>query len=225
MSAELPDLTPIFDRYENFVAQTDALFQKVQSEYPEEVICHEGCSSCCYALFDLSLIEALYLNAKFNEKISDGVQKFQIFSNADEIDRKTAVLKRSFYNETKDGVESREILTEVARERVRCPLLNDENLCVLYDHRPITCRLYGVPTAIEGKAHTCGKTGFKQGENYPTVHLDKIQDHLSQLSFDLAEYIGTSFPALHTMYVPVSAALIATYDASYLGVRGAGKKD
>ena len=36
---------------------------------------------------------------------------------------------------------------EIAATSVRCPLLDEENRCLLYDARPITCRLYGVPKA------------------------------------------------------------------------------
>ena len=107
---------------------------------------------------------------------------------------------------------------------VRCPLLDKDDRCLLYEVRPITCRLYGVPTAIGGKAHTCGKTGFVQGEAYPTVALDKIQQRLTLLSEELAAAIGTAYTRLASMYVPVSAALLTVYDAAYLGIGGIPKE-
>ena len=88
----------------------------------------------------------------------------------------------------------------------------------MYDERPVTCRLYGVPTAIGGKSHTCGKTGFLQGKPYPTVALDKMQQRLADLSEELAASIGTAYKELASMYVPVSSALITVYDAEYLGI-------
>ena len=79
-------------------------------------------------------------------------------------------------------------------------MLGPDDRCVLYEQRPVTCRLYGVPTAIHGKAHVCGKCGFARGGAYPTVA------------------VGSRYRELHTVYVPVSMALLTKYDDAYLGV-------
>ncbi len=220
MSSTLPDLTPFFTRYETLAREADALFDNIRARYPELVVCREQCSSCCHALFDLSLVEALYLNARFLEKFPSGMEKFRILDTADAIDRAITRIKRKAFRESQDGKDSNLILAEIAAESVRCPLLGPDDRCLLYETRPITCRLYGVPTAIGGKAHTCGKTGFEAGKSYPTVALDKVQLRLAQLSVELADSIGTAYKELHTMYVPVSTALITTYDAAYLGIGG-----
>ena len=104
-------------------------------------------------------------------------------------------------------------------ERVRCPLLNDDNQCDLYDVRPITCRLYGIPTEIGGKAHTCGLSAFEEGKPYPTVKLDEIHKRLYEISFALAHDIKSRFPNLAEMLVPLSMALLTDYSKEYLGVR------
>ena len=44
-------------------------------------------------------------------------------------------------------------MEEAARIKCRCPLLGDDDRCLLYQARPITCRLYGVPTAIAGQGY------------------------------------------------------------------------
>ena len=225
MSASLPDLTPFFAKYEELVASADALFHQVQEAYPQEVICKKGCSSCCHALFDLSLVEALYLNKKFHELITDNMLRFDITNRADATDRQAVKIKREFFRNVNNGKDSNEVLESAAHQSIRCPLLSEDDSCLLYDVRPITCRIYGVPTAIGGKSHTCGKTGFKAGVTDPTVYLDKIQEYLGHLSEELATAIGTSYTALATMYVPVSTALITTYDASYLGIGGIPKED
>ena len=67
-----------------------------------------------------------------------------------------------------------------------CPLLQ-KGRCLLYESRPVTCRLYGVPTASGGQAHTCHKAGFQQGGTYTTVDLDAVNQALNQLSSALLE--------------------------------------
>ncbi len=219
MTPTLPDLIPFFDRYETVAREADALFSRIRAEFPAEVVCREKCSSCCHALFDLSLVEALYLNKRFQERFS-GVERFQIMDRAGDVDRKTVKIKRKAFKDSSAGRDSNEILAEIAAVSIRCPLLGPDDLCLLYDVRPVTCRLYGVPTSIGGKAHTCGKTGFAAGEKYPTVALDKIQLRLAEISADLARATGTSYTELASMYVPVSSALVTTYDAAYLGIGG-----
>lgn len=224
MTAGLPDLTPYFTRYEGFVRDADALFEHIRTQFPDLVVCREKCSSCCHAMFDLTLVEALYLNAKFSERFPDGNERAAVLEEADTTDRRIARFKRKIFNDSKSGKDSNEILAEVAAATMRCPLLGEDDRCMMYEFRPITCRLYGVPTAIGGKSHTCGKTGFVRGEAYPTVALDKMQFRLTSLSEELAAGIGTAYKDLASMYVPVSSALITVYDAPYLGIGGIPKE-
>ena len=224
MAKSLPDLTSFFVRYEQHAREADALFERIRAEYPDLVVCREQCSGCCYALFDLSLIEALYLNAEFQKRIPFGSERAAILDRADKADRQAVRIKRRVFKDSKGGKDSNAILAEVASENVRCPLLDKDERCILYEVRPITCRLYGVPTAIGGKSHTCGKTGFVQGGKYPTVALDKMQHRLFALSAELSVFIGTAYSDLPSTYVPVSSALLTEYDAAYLGVGGIRKE-
>lgn len=207
-----------FDKYKAIVDQVDAVFKKVQEEHKECVRCRVGCSDCCHALFDLSLIEALYIKAQFDRLFKDAART-SILERANEADRAVYRLKRQAFKDHESGKSEREILEEMATKRIRCPLLNDDEGCDLYAHRPITCRLYGVPTAIGDKAHTCGLSAFEQGKPYPTVKLDAIQNKLYELSSELAGEIGSRFPKLAELLVPVSMALLTEYTEEYLGVR------
>lgn len=211
------DFTPFFERYENIVRQVDDVFARIQAKHGEQVRCGQGCSDCCHALFDLSLIEALYLNHHFNKAYS-GMARSAILERADEADREVHRIKRRAFRASQDGKSTAEILRMIGEARVRCPLLGSDDLCVLYEHRPLTCRLYGVPLEIEGAAHTCARSGFEPGKPYPTVHVAKLQDSLMNLSQDLALGIGSRFDELGSVLVPVSMALLTDYDDSYLGL-------
>lgn len=213
------DFTEYFERYEAVVAEVDAVFEKFESDMPELVKCGKGCSDCCYALFDITLAEAIYLNHKFNEKFS-GIERSVIMERADQADRQIHKLKRKVYKASQEGRPASEILMEVSKARVRCPMLDDDNLCSIYDNRPITCRLYGVPTSIGGEAHTCNKAGFKGGEKYPTVNMDIVIDKLIAIGRDLQKGIDSRYKELGDMLLPVSMALVTEYDEQYLGVRG-----
>lgn len=213
------DFKEYFERYEAIVAEVDAVFSKFENEMGELVRCGKGCSDCCYALFDITLPEALYINQKFNEKFS-GMDRSTIMERADKADRQIHKLKRKVYKASQEGRPASEILMEVSKARVRCPMLGDDDLCSIYENRPITCRLYGVPTSIGGEAHTCNKAGFKGGEKYPTVNMDIIIDKLITIGRDLQKGIGSRYNDLGDMLLPLSMALVTEYDETYLGVRG-----
>lgn len=212
------DFSPAFARYEALAAEADAAFAKVSEVCSGLVTCGAGCSDCCHALFDLSFIEALYLNHQFNKAFPPGAARDAILERANKADREHYKLKRMAFRAGEKGVSTQEILADLARERIRCPLLGDDDRCVLYAARPITCRLYGVPLEIDGSAHTCGSSGFQAGGRYPTVKIEKLQDKLMALSQDVVAALPTKQPLMGEMLVPVSMALITDYDDEFLGI-------
>lgn len=212
------DFSEFFKKYEAIIGEADQVFGTVRARFAENVRCEKGCCDCCHALFDLTLVEALFLNTVFTARFK-GRDRTRVLKRADEADRLVHRLKRDAFRAVKDGQNAQEILLEMAKVRVRCPLLDDEGLCEMYDTRPVTCRIYGVPTAIGGEAHTCGKSAFEKGKAYPTVYLDRIQDRLYALSHELSASLNTRFKGLGEVLVPVSLALLTEYTEDYLGIK------
>ena len=123
--------------------------------------------------------------------------------------------------EFKAGKSEDDILSALGEERVRCPLLNERDLCDLYDHRPITCRLYGIPTSIGGKGRTCSLSAFEDGKSYPTVDIDKIHGRLQEISAELLRDIRSANIKLADILMPLSMALMTTLDDTFFGIDGA----
>jgi hypothetical protein len=210
------DLQPLFERYEALVEQVDGLFQRIAGEHPTCVKCNVGCSDCCHAMFDLSLIEAVYINHKFMGLPEE--DRRAVLEAADAADRAAYRIKRDLFKRQQKGEDTNELLHEAATKRVRCPLLLKDQTCLLYSCRPITCRLYGIPMNIGGKSLTCGMSGFEKGQQYPSVHIDKIQSRLLELSKELVTALRSVHLGMETIFVPVSMALLTCYDEKYLGV-------
>ena len=215
---------PFFREYERLSMTAEETFKKMEREYGDCVTCKIGCTDCCYALFDLSLIEAIYINRRFHEVLGDE-KKLQLLERANQSDRAVHKIKRKAYKAYEAGKSEDEVFEQIALEKVRCPLLNDEGRCELYAFRPITCRLYGIPTAIGGKGRTCGKSNFKKGRSYPTVQLEVIHKKLYEISSDLARTIRSKYIGLGELLVPLSMALLTEYDEEYLGIGDADASD
>ena len=220
----IPDLTPIFARYAELRDEADAIFAHVAREYPDCVTGHEGCSDCCHALFDLSLVEAMAVNAAFNAAFGHGRERSDILARASEIDRSLTRHKREMFRAEKDGESPEAIMARAAALRVRCPLLGPDDRCLLYAARPITCRIYGIPTEIGGEAHVCGLSHFDKGRTYPTVRLQRFHSRLDALSREIGETVKSRFE-LGEVYVPLSMALLTRSDEKYLGIGPAGADD
>jgi Fe-S-cluster containining protein len=214
------DFAPYFEKYEAVLKMADDVFDRVKNECQECVKCEIKCADCCHALFDITFIEAIHINRQFNQKFQ-GPAREEIIEQANRIDRDVHRIKRKAYKELQSGKDENAILMDLAKQRSRCPLLNEKDVCNLYEYRPVTCRLYGIPTTIGGVSHTCGKSGFLEGKSYPSVNLDVIQQRLFQISQQLVTDIKSKHLKMADILIPVSMALLTVYDSEYLGIDSA----
>jgi len=100
-------LEPVFQKYETLAKQIDAVFDNVRQEYSDCVKCKLECADCCHALFDLSLVEALYINRKFISEVLEERKK-AILKDANQTDRKIYQLKRKAFKAMESGEKSEE---------------------------------------------------------------------------------------------------------------------
>jgi len=173
----------LFASYNSLLREVDGIFTWMQKTYPDAVLCIEGCADCCHASFDVTFIEASSLRMAIQQiAVDDPVRQYirlQAGKAKEEIEQKVPTL-------VDQGDDQQQLLDSIATWRIRCPLLTADNRCAVYDARPLTCRVYGLPTEISGKGHVCGFTGFDPGKTYPTIKLDTIVSRLDSLSERLA---------------------------------------
>jgi len=176
------DFSYLFEPYDRQVSLADKSFERISGEYPDCMACKPGCADCCHAVFGLFLVEAVFLKNDFDQlgekEKADALKR----GLAAEKDLKT--LERTL-EEFKD--DPRMSAYAMAKTRIRCPLLDDDNACILYPYRPITCRVYGIPTMVQGIPRICGTSGFQKDEAYPFFNVNGVQKELFQLSKDLLE--------------------------------------
>jgi len=179
------DFSYLLEPYDDLVAKADQAFQRIESEFPECVKCEPHCADCCHAVFGVFLVEAVFLKHDFDKLDED--KKIAAIKRADEAARELEVLERTLKEFEGDP---QMIAYSMGRAKIRCPLLDDNNECILYPHRPITCRVYGIPTMIQGTPRVCAKGGFKKDQSYPTFNIDGAQHELHDLSKNLLESTG-----------------------------------
>lgn len=170
-------MVELLPAYEVLVNAADQAFIKMQREYGAAIKCARRCTDCCYAVFGLFLIEAAYL--KYHFDMLDESIRMEILRRAAQAAEELRLIQKRLNYYTDDPVMQGYALS---RQRVRCPLLTEEDECALYPYRPITCRVYGIPVAVQGRARVCWKAGFERGKQYPTFNLDVAYKELYRLS-------------------------------------------
>lgn len=178
-------LSELLKSYELLADRADIAFADMAREHGEAILCRRQCSDCCHAVFGLFLIEAAYVQEHFSRLNTDG--KKGALLRCSEMERGLKRVEKKMQIHEDDPQMQHYVL---ARERIRCPLLDDNQECVLYLNRPITCRVYGIPTRIQGKMRVCGKSGFKSGESYTAFDLDGVYRSLYTLSAQLLQMNG-----------------------------------
>ena len=192
----------LFRSYELLVDKAEAAFQGMQKDHSSCIKCEPHCSDCCHAIFGLFLIEAGYLKEHLDELTNE--EKRAALLRCEEAEKSLERLQKMLQAHEGDPQMQAYIMS---RERIPCPLLNENQDCILYPYRPITCRVYGIPTKIQGKARVCWKAEFKKDERYPVFDLDGVYRDLYFLSTELLKSAGKDDPEKASLLISVSKAI------------------
>jgi Fe-S-cluster containining protein len=207
----------LFGKYLQEVRKADYLFKTIQEKYPDSVRCRIRCCDCCHAVFGVFPIEAAYIFRHFSRmdrKTRRDVLRIAEKSEAEILKAKDTL--KVFEDKPHMKVYG------LGKQRVRCPFLSEREECILYENRPIICRIYGVPFSLNDgkkeKAYACGLSGFQKNVTYPTVKLDKIYQGLCNLSKELFTEAGYIQPEKKAnLMLPLSRVLRMSFEAIVRG--------
>jgi Fe-S-cluster containining protein len=125
--------------------------------------CKPGCTECCHGAFAINGIDRARLEAGMERLRAADPQK------ADAVERRARAwieeFAPSFPGDPATGIlgvseEDQARFEEFAND-APCPALNPETgLCDVYEWRPMTCRVFGPPTRVEGGALGCCELCF-----------------------------------------------------------------
>jgi Fe-S-cluster containining protein len=136
---QLVDLGPYFAQYEALVAKTEEDIAALTAEATPPVRCGDQTDACCFRYVELQLMETIYLNNRMNATLPAGHRETIIHDSL-------AVVKTSRNLFKQIPEDRRRLLSErkalYDQARIRCPL-SREGRCLMYEHRPLGCRLFG----------------------------------------------------------------------------------
>ena len=135
----------ILDRYSNLLQEVDQWFAGCVQRHEELIICAKGCSSCCRGLFDITLLDALYLRSGFN-LLSEDLQnsiRLKAKKQLEPLAARWPIFISPWILNSIPETEWDDLMPE--DDETPCPLLSETGHCLVYANRPMTCRLNGIP--------------------------------------------------------------------------------
>src|SRR5690242_8887982 len=127
-----------------FNMNIDEWFGKIRGKYADQMQCGKGCTACCYGLFDITLADAVDVARGFHNLPQNA--KERIRSRATALHGKIRDASPDAPNPTvlpEDDPRLDSIVDAV--DIAPCPCLGDAGECLIYEKRPLACRLEGVP--------------------------------------------------------------------------------
>jgi protein-tyrosine phosphatase/Fe-S-cluster containining protein len=190
------DLGEYFRRYEAIVAQIeDRIAAAAKGARPEQR-CGRESDRCCCTHVDLSLMEAIYFNYRLNRHLK-GEQRMEAVRRALSISRTAAQTadhqQRNYIGQTSDAV-----LRQQPNGSNLCSLSVDGN-CLIYDYRPIACRLHGIPDERVARSDVASALQRLSNEVFFVYSGFFMKD--PPLGFSLADTISGRFVQIYFYYL------------------------
>jgi len=189
-------------------------FDKVREKYSAQMQCGKGCTACCHGLFEISLADAAEVARGFSE-LPPQVQR-EVHSRASHLQARIKSMTTDVPEPTLVGEDDPLIDRIVdAFDNPPCPFLGNAGECMIYEHRPLTCRLEGVPMidVRDGLFGDWCELNFKEGipegaSKDLQLDYDAIGAADDMRSDEVARCAGLSDPHAVT-FIP---SVIAEYD-------------
>jgi len=123
--------------YKAILARADGFFRSVMQAQPQNLQCGRGCSLCCYGLFEISAADIPML--------AEGLEKLHPMRRQKIVRRAAEILAESHHPNLRETnpLAKEEFFDRTAA--VACPNLSESGECMVYEHRPLVCRTFGLP--------------------------------------------------------------------------------
>ena len=136
----------IVKNYETFLRHTSERYAEAWQK--NRAKCKRGCFECCtVGFFDITLLDALHLRESM-KKVPELVRKRVLDKANEQLDQ---LEKKGAFSRKDPLLRTLKSIDAISRRsaKMSCPALDDNGGCLIYEHRPHICRIFG-PT-VRGK--------------------------------------------------------------------------
>lgn len=158
-----------FLHYKKLLQDIELLTTNLYKQFPTEITCHLGCTSCCYQQLSLSQVEADFIS-----KVTKTLPK-----------------------ESQEGLLSRAKAINLESENPQaCPFL-DGFACSIYESRPVICRTHGFPITFKDDNEeiildVCPLNFSEEGDAVElnltdTIDIDRVNLRLAAINYTYSQ--------------------------------------
>jgi Fe-S-cluster containining protein len=130
----------IIKKYSRFLDQSSDWYRKAAKKHG--VGCKRGCYECCsVGFFDVTLLDAIHLRASLKQ-VPAPIRERVIAKANEQLD---ALEKKKAFSRKDPLLKTLPSIDAISRRsaKMSCPALDDNGACLIYDHRPHICRIFG----------------------------------------------------------------------------------
>ncbi len=130
----------IIKKYARFLDESSKWFRAAARKHG--VKCKRGCYECCSAgFFDITLLDAVHLREALKQ-VPARVRERVIVKANEQLD---ILEKKNAFSRKDPLLKSLPAIDAISRRsaKMSCPALDDNGACLIYDHRPHICRIFG----------------------------------------------------------------------------------
>ena len=125
------------DDYKKILTRADEHFATVMQSQPQNLQCGAGCSLCCHGLFEIGSGDV--------PLIADGLEQLPPARRRKVIRKAQEVVEQSAHPNLRDCAPDEKEAFFERTQSTPCPNLDEAGLCMMYEHRPLVCRTFGLP--------------------------------------------------------------------------------
>jgi Fe-S-cluster containining protein len=138
-------MDPAAAQYQQLLQRLDQWFADTSARHPGVIPCRAGCTACCHGPFDISVADVQLLREGLAQL--PPAAREQVRRRGETLLARMRELEpewRAPHDVRALDEERFDRLTEALAEEP-CPLLDEAGACRVYAHRPLVCRLIGLP--------------------------------------------------------------------------------
>lgn len=173
-------MNELLQRYHALLGTLDLWFATKQAQLPNAIVCGDGCSGCCRGLFDISLLDARLLRVGFDQL--PAVIRAAVVAKAE---ARRAELQERWPDFTSPYLLNHmddDVWTEMPEDDLTpCLLLDPAGRCLVYEYRPMTCRLHGLPQIDVSGEIFLGEWCSRNFIGMNPLALDELRHDFQQL--------------------------------------------
>ena len=123
--------------YKEILGAADRFFSKVAKDQPAALACRVGCTLCCHGLFEVSAADV--------SSIAQGLAVLEPDARRALVARAETLMETTKHPALRECSPEEKEAFFARADSIACPALGPTGACLIYEHRPLVCRTFGLP--------------------------------------------------------------------------------